>query len=373
MLFGLSPTDPLTYGGVRVASSLAIARWRRSLPARRASRIDPMTALQSRIGPSMLANLRFALRQLVKSPGFAVVALLTLALGIGACTAMFSIVNAVLLRPLPFREPGRLVWIENVGTGGLSARTTRADTFKAWREENTSFEAIAGYFAFFDFGRRQTLTGSGDPERLRSVGVSDNFLDVLGVAVALGRNFTAEECLFNGPPVAILSHAFWQRRFAERPGSRRPPLTMNNAAVTIVGVLPASFDFDAIFAPGQEIELIRPFPIGPGDGAAGQHAVRHRPAEAGRDRRGRAGRPPGDQPALQAVDQLRRHAGRAGPAARRCAARRVPAGVLRAGGCRAVRAGDRLRQPLEPAAGADQRAAAGVRGARGARRGPRAT
>ena len=117
----------------------------------------------------MFANLKYASRQLIKSPGFAATALLTLALGIGACTAMFSLVNAVLLRPLPFRDPGRLVWIENVGTGGLSARTTRVDTFQAWREQNTSFDSLAGYFAFFDFGRRETITGSGDPERLRSI------------------------------------------------------------------------------------------------------------------------------------------------------------------------------------------------------------
>ena len=166
----------------------------------------------------MAANLTFAIRQLRKSPGFTTVALLTLALGIGACTAMFSIVER---RPAAAaavsRSPDRLVWIENEGTGGLSARTTRADTFKAWREQNKSFEALAGYFAFFDFGRRQTMTGAGEPERLRGVGVSDNFLDVLGVPLALGRNFTAEECRFNGPPVAILSHAFWQRRFDSDP------------------------------------------------------------------------------------------------------------------------------------------------------------
>jgi len=211
----------------------------------------------------MLANLKFAIRQLVKSPGFAAVALLTLALGIGACTAMFSIADAVLLRPLPFRAPGRLVWIENEGTGGMSARTTRADTFIAWREQNNSFEALAGYFAFFDFVRRQTLTGSGEPERLRAVGVSDNFLEVLGVPLELGRNFTADECRFNGPRVAILSHAFWRRRFNGDRNIVGRALTMNNEPMTVVGVLPASFDFDSIFSPGQEIDLIRPFPITP--------------------------------------------------------------------------------------------------------------
>ena len=211
----------------------------------------------------MAANLTFAIRQLRKSPGFTTVALLTLGLGIGACTAMFSIVHAVLLRPLPFTSPDQLVWIENEGTGGLSARTTRADTFQAWREQNKSFEALAGYFAFFDFGRRPTMTGAGEPARLRAVGVTDNFLDVLGVPLALGRNFTAEECRFNGPPVAILSHAFWQRRFNSDPTIVGRALTLNNNAVTIVGVVGKSFDFDAIFSPGNEIDLIRPFPISP--------------------------------------------------------------------------------------------------------------
>jgi predicted permease len=211
----------------------------------------------------MRSHVVFAVRQLAKSPGFAAVALLTLALGIGACTAMFSILNAVLLRPLPFQDPDRLAWIENDGTGGLSARTTRADTFKAWRDGNTSFEALGGYFAFFDFGRRQTLTGGGQPERLRAVGVSDNFLDVLGVRLVLGRNFTADECRFNAAPVALLSHAFWRRRFSSDPNVVGQALTLNGDPVTIVGVLPASFDFDAIFSPGNEIDLITPFPIAP--------------------------------------------------------------------------------------------------------------
>src|SRR5215468_7067595 len=125
-------------------------------------------------------DLRFALRQLLKHPGFTAVALLTLALGIGACTSMFSVVYAVLLRPLPFREPERLVWIENVGTGGSSARTTRVDNFLDWCAQNESFEKLGAYFAFFDYGR-YTLLDQGEPRRLRGVGISQNFLEVLGV------------------------------------------------------------------------------------------------------------------------------------------------------------------------------------------------
>ena len=208
----------------------------------------------------MLADIRFALRQLVKSPGFALVAIATLALGIGACAAMFSIVNAVLLKPLPFREPDRLVWIENVGEGGLSARTSRADVFAGWREQSKSFEALGGYMAFFDYGR-QTLTGVGTPERLRAVPVTDNLLPVLGIAPLLGRNFTAEECAWRGPGAVILSHAFWQRRFAGDPAVVGRTLTLDDKPHAVVGVLPRTFDFDAVFAPGIEIDLLMPFPI----------------------------------------------------------------------------------------------------------------
>jgi putative ABC transport system permease protein len=204
--------------------------------------------------------MRYALRQLAKSPGFALIAILTLALGIGACTAMFSIVRAVVLRPLPFHEPDRLVLIENSGTGGLSARTSRADTFNGWREQNQSFEALGAYFAFSDYGTK-VMSGTDQPERVRDVGISDNFLDVLGVRLLHGRNFTAEECAWQGPGAAILSHAFWQRRFAGDPAIVGQAVTINQQSVTIVGVLPRTFDFDAIFTPGNEVDLLTPFPL----------------------------------------------------------------------------------------------------------------
>lgn len=208
----------------------------------------------------MLSDLRYALRQLLKSPAFAVTAVATLALGIGACTAMFSIVNTVLLKPLPFRDPARLVWIENKGTAGLSERTSRADNLLDWRAQSHSFESLGGYFAFFDYGRL-TLTGVGEPERLRGVGITDNLLEVLGITPLLGRNFTAEECTGKGPHAVILSYTFWQRRFAGDPEIIGRTLTLNKQPTTVIGVLPRSFDFDAIFSPGNEIELITPFPL----------------------------------------------------------------------------------------------------------------
>jgi len=210
----------------------------------------------------MLDDLKLAVRQLVKAPGFAFVAIATLGLGIGACTAMFGIVNAVVLKPLPFHEPERLVWIENVFDGGLSGRTSRADVFAGWREQNKSFESLGGYMAFFDYGR-QTLTGAGVPERLRGVPVTDNFLPVLGVAPLLGRNFTAEECAWQGPGAVILSHAFWKRRFAGDPAVVGRTLTLDDKPHVVVGVLPPTFAFDAVFSPGSEIDLLTPFPIAP--------------------------------------------------------------------------------------------------------------
>jgi putative ABC transport system permease protein len=210
----------------------------------------------------MLSDLRFALRQLAKSPAFTLVALLTLGLGIGVCTAMFSVVRAVLLKPLPFREPDRLVWIENIGTGGLSSRTSRADVLLGWREQTKTLSALAAYFAFSDYGRL-TLSNAGETESLRTLGISDNLLPTLGVGLLHGRNFTAEESAFNGPGAVILSHAFWQRRFGGDPEIVGQKLILNNAPRIVVGVLPRAVDFDAIFTPGREIDVLEPFPLSP--------------------------------------------------------------------------------------------------------------
>ncbi|MEO8362739.1 MAG: ABC transporter permease, partial [Vicinamibacteria bacterium] len=190
-------------------------------------------------------------------------AIAILGLGIGACTAMFSVVNAVLLRPLPVTEPDRLVWIENTITAaGLSGRTSRADVVLGWREQTKAFSSIAAYFAFSDYGRL-TLTGAGEPERLRSMGVSDNFLPTLGVIPLLGRNFSVEESKFNGPGAVILSYDFWQRRFAGDPTLVGRTLTLSNKPTAVVGVLPRSFDFDSIFTPGNGVDLLEVFPLAP--------------------------------------------------------------------------------------------------------------
>ena len=219
---------------------------------------------------SVWQDLRYGARMLANNPGFTLIAVITLALGIGANTTVFSVVNALLLRPLPFREPDRLVWIASgagkpssglaAAEGNLSAVTTQVGNFSDWRNLNESFEDLAAYFAFFDYGS-YTLTGSGEPERLRGVGVSQNFLDLLGVNPAIGRNFEDDECVWNGKEAALLSHGFWTNRFGSDPGIVGQSITLNNKATTIVGVLPSSFDFGSIFSPGSRIDLLLPFPI----------------------------------------------------------------------------------------------------------------
>ena len=219
---------------------------------------------------SIWQDLRYGARVLIKNPGFTAVAVITLALGIGANTAVFSVINALLLRPLPFKEPERLVWIASgaskassglvAAEGDLSGVTTQVGNFADWRTMNQSFEDLAAYFAFFDYGS-YTLTGAGEPERLKGVGVSQNFLDLLGVTVQRGRGFQDDECVWNGKKAALLTNGFWIRRFASDPAIIGQSIALNGESTTIVGVLPASFDFSTIFSPGSKIDLLVPFPI----------------------------------------------------------------------------------------------------------------
>jgi putative ABC transport system permease protein len=210
---------------------------------------------------TLLQDLRYGARMLLKNPGFTLIAVITLALGIGANTAIFSVVNALLFRPLPFREPERLVWIANTGmTGGLSSVTSRVANFNDWRAQNKSFEDLGAYFAFFDYGS-YNLIGVGEPERLIGVGVSQNFFSLLGVPLQLGRGFSDEESRWNGSQAMILSHGYWVRRFAADPNIIGRSLTLNDKPTTVVGVMPPAFDFASIFSPGSRIDILTPFPL----------------------------------------------------------------------------------------------------------------
>src|SRR3954454_16684639 len=160
----------------------------------------------------ILQDLRYALRTMRRDAAFCAIAVLILGLGIGANTAIFSVVNTVLFRPLPFRDPARLVWIANLGTGSLSAMTSRDSTYRDLRGRNRSFDALTASSAFSDYNS-YTLGEAGEPERLIGYGIAQNFFDVLGVRPMIGRAFDAEESKWNGRKAVILGHAFWQRRF----------------------------------------------------------------------------------------------------------------------------------------------------------------
>lgn len=207
-------------------------------------------------------DLRYTFRTLRRDAGFAMFAIAIMGLGIGASSTVFSVVNTLLLRPLPFAEPERLVWIANHDTAGLSGQTTQVGHMLDLRERTQSFSAVGGYFAFYGVGDN-VLSGQGEPERLSGVPVSDNFFQVLGVQPALGRTFTTQESQWNGPKAVMLSHAYWTRRFNANPAIVGTSLTLNDEPHAVVGVLPASFDFATVFAPGSRFDLYFPFPLSP--------------------------------------------------------------------------------------------------------------
>ena len=203
-------------------------------------------------------DLRHSFRGMRRDTGFTAFTILIAGLGIGASSTVFSVVNAMLLRPLPFHDPGRLVWITN----GDDWTSTQSEHYSDLRELNRSFADLAGWSAFYRVGDEE-LTGNGEPERLTSVPVTGNFFAVLGVQPAIGRSFTAEECQgrYSAPPAMLLSYSFWRRRFASDPTVVGRTLTLNNGPVTVVGVLPASFDFGSVFAPGTPVDIFVPWPL----------------------------------------------------------------------------------------------------------------
>jgi putative ABC transport system permease protein len=188
---------------------------------------------------TLLQDLRYALRMLMKRPGFTFIAVLTLALGIGANTAIFSVVNAVLLRPLPYPQPERLVqcywqWARHDNI------TVTATQYAFWREQSHSFEEAAG-FDTTSFN----LAGGTEPLRVRGARVSEGFFRVLGVYTGLGRGFSPEEDQPDGPRVAIISDGLWRRYFGADPKVIGAPVELNGGSCTIIGILPPDFQFES--------------------------------------------------------------------------------------------------------------------------------
>ncbi len=201
------------------------------------------------------ADLHFGGRLLLRNPGVALVGILTLALGIGANTAIFSLLHAVLLRPLPYRDPGRLAWASQYAPL-LDATLIPAATFVAWRDQNRSFVDMAAYDDHLCDGN---LTTGAEPVRLdRCAEVSANFFSLLGIQPALGRSFSPQENAAGAHGVMILSDGFWRRRFGANPNVLGKSLRLDNAEYTVVGILPANFVYPSQLKPDAFVPLTLP-------------------------------------------------------------------------------------------------------------------
>ncbi len=205
----------------------------------------------------LLQDLRYMFRTLRRDPVFAIVAVLILGLGIGANVAVFSVVNTLLLRQLPFSEPSRLVWIEPENAKGLSGATYSVDAFEEYRAQSHTIEAMTAYMPFYGVSDYK-LTGRGIAQPLSGVMVAGNFFQILGVAPAMGRLFTEKECVKGAAPVVVLSNAFWRRQFNGDRSIVGQAVTLNDSPVTVVGVLPDSFDFGSFFDPGMKMDAFVP-------------------------------------------------------------------------------------------------------------------
>jgi putative ABC transport system permease protein len=196
-------------------------------------------ALGSRLLGVLIADIRYGLRSLRRNPGFSAVAILTLALGIGANTAIFSVLHAVLLRPLPYRDPGRLVYISEFWPQETSVKIVPNPDFANWSEHASLFDGLAAYGG----GAEVNLTGMGGPERLSGARVTADFFTLLGVEPSLGRSFLREEDRPGGRKAVLLSYELWQRRFGSNSKVIGSTIQLDGDLYTIVGVTPADFRF----------------------------------------------------------------------------------------------------------------------------------
>src|SRR5262245_25322798 len=187
----------------------------------------------------LIQDIRYAIRMMFKNPGFTLVALITLALGIGANTAIFSLVNGLLLRPLPYGNPDRIVmvWQDYRERSGRDKEWTSPDTFFDWRDQNHSFEGISVIDAWLP-----TILG-GEPEQIPGATVTYNIFSVLGVSPAIGRTFVAEEDKPNGRKVVILGDGLWKRKFASDRNVIGKDILINGEKYSVIGVMPPKFEF----------------------------------------------------------------------------------------------------------------------------------
>ena len=216
-----------------------------------------------------IGDLRLAVRVLRKSRGFTAVAVLILALGIGANVAVFSVVDRVMLRPLPFPDAGRMVWLEPgkfldpklLTAAGLSGKTWDVEGYQEFTRRAKSFERLTSFNPFLA-NSEYTLTGVGEARGVSGVMVEENFFEVLGVRPQIGRLFTHEETVKGGRPAVLLSDGFWRTGFHADPKIVGQAVELNKQPYTVIGVMPASFDFGAVFAPGLKFDVFTPAVLG---------------------------------------------------------------------------------------------------------------
>jgi predicted permease len=205
-----------------------------------------------------LQDLRYTFRTLGRDRSFTSVAVLILALGIGANIVVFSVVNTILLRPLPFYQPQQLVSIQgNNGEGGLSDTSYRIDWWEAYKRNNQSFQNVTGFVPYFTIGETK-LMNYGEPKPMLGVWVLEDFFQTLGVQPVLGRQFTHDEAVKGGRPAVLLTYPFWKTQFNGDPKIVGKTITLDKDAMTVVGVLPASFDFGAAFSPRLKTDYFVP-------------------------------------------------------------------------------------------------------------------
>ena len=204
----------------------------------------------SEVLDSVARDVRFALRSLGRTPGLAVALVLTLALGIGATTAIFSVVRGVLLRPLPYTDPDRLVRIWEVSPRGDTHNVVSPGNYASWRERAKSFAVIGAHRSPYGV----SLVGTGEPIRVMATDLTPSAMQALGTRAALGRTFTPDDARGDGQTV-VLSHAFWERRFGGEPGIIGRQVRLDDVSFTVVGVMPRGFEF-----PSAVVDLWRPVP-----------------------------------------------------------------------------------------------------------------
>ncbi|ABF42460.1 ABC efflux pump, inner membrane subunit [Candidatus Koribacter versatilis Ellin345] len=210
---------------------------------------------------TLLQDIRYGVRMLRKSPAFTLIAVLTLALGIGANTALFSVVNGVLLNPLPYPHPDQLV-VLHAGKPNFAFGSISYPNFVDWQKNNHTFSAIAAYRSLVF-----NLTGSGDAEQLFGEYVTSDFFPILGTKPVIGRSFLKDEDRIGGPPLVMISAGLWRKKFASSPDVLSKPITLNGAQYTVIGVVPA--DFSLPLGNFQASDLY--IPMGQFDKTALQH------------------------------------------------------------------------------------------------------